>query len=170
MNNLKREFLAPKSKKFDPFFKNSPKSAFNEYISNLLSKTELSLGPSSHFSLGRAYLGFFIPILDQNGHLIFQKSCKNFFVTKSQNQLERPLGTCAFSQIQTTLQLRPAIERENSRGPRQKGQNPIRAGRGPDFGQNYGRGTGHVRQPRTGSAEIPAQSSLAQFVLSQNLL
>lgn len=31
---------------------------------------------STSFSLGKAYLGFFVPILDDKGNLIFQKSSK----------------------------------------------------------------------------------------------
>ena len=50
------------------------KDSLNKYISNLLSKTNISLKKSTQFSLGRAYLGFFIPILDDKGNLIFQKS------------------------------------------------------------------------------------------------
>lgn len=66
-----------------PFKQTSQKASFTQYIQSLLSKTKIKLASSSQFGLGNAYLGFFIPIVDSNGKLIFQHARKYFYQKRS---------------------------------------------------------------------------------------
>jgi hypothetical protein len=64
----------------------TPQKSLNKYINSLLSKTKIKFGKSTDFSLGKAYLGFFIPLVDKKGQLIFQHSRKFHTLNNSQHK------------------------------------------------------------------------------------